>query len=147
MSTPQRRVEVGDEITPLELTVDAEKMKIMAALLNDPTPIHFDTRALVDLGLDPRPINQGPLNMGYLQTALARWAGGRDRLLDFRVRFGANVLAGDVVRAHGVVREINDTEVGRVATCEVALDVLGGATALSGTAELLLDPPSTKDDA
>ena len=38
-----------------------------------------------------RPVNQGPLNMGYLMTMLARWAGGRDRVLDFRVRFLGNV--------------------------------------------------------
>src|SRR5687767_7981137 len=94
-------VAVGTQIPALELKVDPEKMKVMAALLSDPTPIHFDARALAALGMDTRPVNQGPLNMGYLQTMLARWAGGRDRLIDFRVRFQGNVLAGDTVRGQG----------------------------------------------
>ncbi|WP_101523533.1 MaoC family dehydratase [Nocardioides houyundeii] len=133
------RVEVGTEIPPLELDVDPEKMKVMAALLADPNPIHFDTRALAALGMDQRPVNQGPLNMGYLQTMLARWAGGRDRLLTFRVRFQGNVLAGDRVRASGTVTGVAQTDRGRVATCDISLEVLGGSTALTGTAEVLID--------
>lgn len=132
-------VVVGTEIPTLELTVDPEKMKVMAALLGDPNPIHFDTRALAALGMDERPVNQGPLNMGYLQTMLARWAGGRDRLIVFRVRFQGNVLAGDTVRARGVVTAINETERGRVATCDISLEIVGGAVALSGTADVLIE--------
>lgn len=132
-------VVVGTEVTPIEVTVDAEKMKVMVALLADPTPIHFDTRALTALGMDERPVNHGPLNMGYLQTMLARWAGGRDRLLDFRVRFRGNVLAGDVVRGTGRVVALEHVDRGRVATCEIALEVVGGDLALSGEARVLLD--------
>lgn len=131
-------VQVGTELPPWELVVDAEKMKVMAALLADPNPIHFDPRALAALGMDERPVNQGPLNMGYLQTMLARWAGGRDRLLSFRVRFRGNVLAGDTVRAHGRVSALRPTEGGQVATCEISLDVVGGGVALSGTADVLI---------
>lgn len=132
-------VVVGTQIPELELTVDPEKMKVMAALLADPNPIHFDVRALAALGMDQRPVNQGPLNMGYLQTMLARWAGGRDRLLAFRVRFQGNVLAGDTVRAQGVVTAIHTTQRGRVATCDISLGVVGGAVALSGTADVLIE--------
>lgn len=129
----------GTVLPELEVEVDPEKMKVMAALLADPNPIHFDTRALARLGLEERPVNQGPLNMGYLQTMLARWAGGRDRLLTFKVRFQGNVLGGDRVRAHGVVTEVRDTERGRVASCDITLEVVGGAVALSGTADVLLE--------
>lgn len=132
-------VQVGTEVPPLELVVDGEKMKVMAALLADPNPIHFDTRALAALGMDERPVNQGPLNMGYLQTMLARWAGGRDRLLTFRVRFRGNVLAGDLVRATGTVTGVVESARGRVATCDISLEVVGGAVALSGTADVLLE--------
>ncbi|WP_435741989.1 MaoC family dehydratase [Nocardioides sp. SYSU DS0663] len=138
MSSDTSAVEVGAEIPPLELEVDPERMKVMAALLSDPTPIHFDTRVLAELGMDERPVNQGPLNMGYLQTMLARWAGGRDRLLDFRVRFQGNVLAGDTVRATGRVAALRDDPRGQVATCDIALEVLGGDVVLSGTADVLL---------
>lgn len=129
----------GTVLPALEVEVDPEKMKVMAALLADPNPIHFDLRALARLGLEERPVNQGPLNMGYLQTMLARWAGGRDRLLTFKVRFQGNVLGGDRVRAHGVVTEVRDTERGRVASCDITLEVVGGAVALTGTADVLLE--------
>lgn len=140
MRQPTRPVEVGDTITAMELVVDPEKMKVMAALLADPTPIHFDTRALAALGMDERPVNQGPLNMGYLQTMLARWAGGRERVVDFRVRFLGNVLAGDRVRASGTVTALADDARGRVATCEVALEVLDGEVVMSGQADVVVDP-------
>ena len=139
MTTAMDGVRPGTAIPPLEVDVDPERMKVMAALLGDPNPIHFDTRALAALGMEERPVNQGPLNMGYLQTMLARWAGGRDRLLEFRVRFQGNVLAGDRVRAQGQVTEVRDTERGRVATCEISLEVVGGSVALSGTADVLLE--------
>ena len=129
----------GTVLPALEVEVDPEKMKVMAALLADPNPIHFDTRALARLGLEERPVNQGPRNMGYLQTMLSRWAGGRDRLLTFKVRFQGNVLGGDRVRAHGVVTEVRDTERGRVASCDITLEVVGGDVALSGTADVLLE--------
>ena len=139
MTTAMSGVRPGTVIPPLEVEADAQRMKVMAALLADPNPIHFDTRALAALGMEERPVNQGPLNMGYLQTMLARWAGGRDRLLSFRVRFQGNVLAGDRVRAQGQVTDVRDTERGRVATCEISLEVVGGSVALSGAADVLLE--------
>ena len=125
---------VGDEIPAYELVVEAAPMKAMAALLADPNPIHWDTRVVAALGLGERPVNQGPLNMGYVQTMLARWAGARDRVVDFRVRFLGNVLAGDRVRATGTVTEVRWEQAGRVADCAVRLDVLDGSPALEGTA-------------
>lgn len=143
--SPDLPVEVGATIPSLDVLVDAEKMKLMAALLADPTPIHFDERALRDLGMDERPVNQGPLNMGYLQTMLARWAGGRERVVDFRVRFQGNVLAGDRVRASGTVTAISEDERGRVATCEVSLEVLGGAVVMQGQADVVVGAASKED--
>lgn len=139
-------VQVGTELPVHEVFVDPGRMKVMTALLADPTPIHFDTRALVALGMDERPVNQGPLNMGYLQTMLARWAGGRDRLLTFRVRFQGNVLAGDTVRTHARVIELLDTDRGRVARCDLRLDVVGGGTALTGTADVLVPLDAPKEE-
>lgn len=133
------RVRIGTPVPSLEVLVDPAPMKVVAALLGDPNPIHYDPRALSVLGMDPRPVNQGPLNMGYLQTMLARWAGGRDRILDFRVRFQGNVLAGDTVVASGRVTDVRDTDQGRVATCDITLEVVGGAVTLSGTAEVRLE--------
>jgi acyl dehydratase len=134
------KIAVGSSLPVHEVLVDAAPMKTVAALLGDPNPIHWDTRAVAALGMGGRPVNQGPLNMGYLITMLAGWAGGRDRILDFRVRFLGNVFAGDLVRAGGTVSELRDTEAGRVADCEIALRVADGSAALAGTASVLIEP-------
>lgn len=128
-------VDVGTVIPPHEVaSVSAEKMKTMAALLADPNPIHWDTRATAELGMGNRPVNQGPLNMGYVMTMLSNWAGGRDRIKDFRVRFHGNVLAGDQLRATGFVTAVREEESRRIAECNVTLQVVGGDDVLSGTA-------------
>lgn len=137
---------VGSSLPVHEVLVDAQPMKTMAALLGDPNPIHWDRRSLAALGLGDRPVNQGPLNMGYLMTMLARWAGGRDRILEFRVRFLGNVLAGDLVRTEGTVTGLRATEAGRVADCEIALTIAGGVAVLSGTARVLIEPARKDDD-
>lgn len=98
----------GAALPAYEIDVDPEKMKTMAAILADPNPIHFDTRATAELGMGDRPINQGPLNMGYVMTMLASFAGGRDRIRHFRVRFLGNVYGGDRVRAEGEIVAIHD---------------------------------------
>jgi acyl dehydratase len=128
-------VRVGMEIPPLDIpSVSAEKMKTMAALLNDGTPIHFDVEAVRALGLGDRPINQGPTNMAYVMTMLCAWAGGYDRLRDFRVRFVGNVFARDTLRASGVVTAVRRVEGLTQIDCSVRLDIVNGANVLLGNA-------------
>ncbi|MGO3326615.1 MaoC family dehydratase [Gordonia sp. (in: high G+C Gram-positive bacteria)] len=131
-------VSIGDVVTGREIAVDPARMKTMAALLADPNPIHWDTRAVAELGLGEAPVNQGPLNMGYIQTMLAEWAGGRDRICSFRCRFLGNVFGGQTVRAGAEVTGIEDGPDGRLVQCEVWLDVDGAGRAMSGTATVVL---------
>ncbi|WP_132992127.1 MaoC family dehydratase [Gordonia zhaorongruii] len=131
-------VTAGDPIHGRDLVVRTEPMKTMAALLGDPNPIHWDTRAVAALGLGDSPVNQGPLNMGYIQTMLGQWAGGRDRIRDFRVRFLGNVFGGQTVRPGGEVRALSDDGHGLVAECAVWLDVVDGARVLEGRAVVAL---------
>lgn len=132
-------VSVGDTVTGRAVVVDIEKMKTMAALLEDPNPIHWDTRAVAALGLGDAPVNQGPLNMGYIQTMLAEWAGGRDRIREFRARFRGNVFGGQTVRAGAVVTGVRDGPEGRLVECDVWLEVDGADRAMSGTAVVIMD--------
>lgn len=127
---------VGDPLPDRVFRVDAEKMKIMAALLRDPNMIHLDAAETVRLGMGDRVVNQGPTNLGYVHTMLAAWAGADDRVLATSLRFRATVVAGDRVVAGGRVTAVHDD--GRV-ECEVWLDVEGpdrgiGGRAVSGTA-------------
>ena len=132
-------VEVGTELPVWEVpSVSAEKMKTMAALLSDPTPIHWDVETLRALGMGDRPVNQGPLNMGYVMNAVTGWAGGPDRLRRLRVRFLGNVLAGHSLRVRGTVTAVREEDGARLADCDVVLEVVGGDAVVSGTATVVL---------
>ncbi|MCW2984335.1 MAG: protein dehydratase [Conexibacter sp.] len=100
-------VKVGDELPGLTIeSVDAEKMKLMAALLQDPNPIHFDADHVRALGMGDRPVNQGPTNLSYLLDMVMRWSGGVATLRRVAVRFQGNVFAGDRVVCAGRVTSV-----------------------------------------
>ncbi|MCP2252632.1 Acyl dehydratase [Prauserella aidingensis] len=130
--------------------VGAEKMKTTAALLRDPTPIHWDTAALRELGMGDRAINQGPLNMAYVMNMLAGFAGGHDRVRRLRVRFRGTVRAGDRLRAGGVVtgvRTRKDEPGGEtLCDCDIELSVVDGDTVLTGTATVALPEEGSDDE-
>jgi len=101
----------GDELDPLVIAaVDPGKMKTMAVLLRDPNPIHWDPTITSRLGLGERPINQGPINAGYLVEMVLRNLGGDVAALKrFCVRFTGNVLSGQRVECTGRVLEIDES--------------------------------------
>jgi acyl dehydratase len=117
--------------------VSPEPMKLYAALARDPTPIHWDHRALADKGLGDRVINQGPINLGYVINMLMAWTGPAS-LRELDARFTDNVFEGDAVVAGGVVTAIREDDGERVADCDVWLDRADGVRALHGTATVLL---------
>ena len=132
-------VGVGTELPVYEVPeVSAEKMKTMAALLSDPTPIHWDVATLQALGMGDRPVNQGPLNMGYVMNAVTAWAGGPERLRRLRVRFLGTVLAGQHLRVRGTVTALREDDGGRLADCDVVLEVVDGDAVVSGSATVVL---------
>ena len=131
--------EVGTQLPAYDVpSVSAEKMKTMAALLSDPTPIHWDVETLRALGMGDRPVNQGPLNMGYVMNAVTGWAGGPDRLRRLRVRFLGTVLAGQALRVRGSVTALRNEDGVRLADVDVALEVVGGDAVVSGSATVVL---------
>ena len=130
----------GDELAPLVIeSVSSEAMKTVAALLHDPNPIHFDVAAVRALGLGDRPVNQGPSNMAYVVSMLARSAGGPERIRRLRVRFLGNVLAGDRLVAGGTVAAVGDQDGERVAEVDVWLERGSGDRVLEGSATVLVD--------
>jgi acyl dehydratase len=129
-------VEVGTELAPfLVESVSAEKMKLMAALLRDPNPIHLDEEAVRRLGMGDRVVNQGPANQAYLVNMLTRFAGDPTAVRRITVRFLGNVFAGDRVECRGRVTEV-DREGGLV-TVELE-EAVGDRTVMSGTAVVAL---------
>ena len=132
--SPSTRPAVGDELPRLVIeSVDAEKMKTMAALLADSNPIHWDVDTVRELGMGDQPVNQGPNNLGYVMNMLGDWAGGAERIQHIRVRFLDNVFAGDRLEAGGTITAVDD---GGNVECDVWLARDGTHPVLAGTATL-----------
>ena len=134
--SPSPRPAVGVELPRLIIeSIDAEKMKTMAALLADSNPIHWDVDTVKELGMGDQPVNQGPNNLGYVMNMLGDWAGGAERIQQIRVRFMDKVFSGDRLEAGGTVTAVGDD--GAV-ECDIWLARDGTHPVLAGTATLLL---------
>jgi len=130
---------VGDRLP--ERRIDPVKrwpMKVLALVLDDPNPLHWDPASVAALGLGDRPVNQGPMSMGWIVDMLVAWVGGPARVCDVSVRFRGNVFAGDVVVAGGRVEALESAARGRVATCAVWLVRDDGTPLVSGSASVEL---------
>jgi acyl dehydratase len=130
---------VGQNVPEWRLaSVSAEKMKLLAAILRDPNPIHWDPAEVAKRGLGHRVINQGPTNLGYITNMLMDWA-GPSSLRHLEVRFSSNVFDGDDVLAGGVVIGTREENGERLADCQVWLDRGDGSRAVQGRATVALD--------
>jgi acyl dehydratase len=115
--------------------VRASRMRTMAALIDDPVPIHYDVDAVRALGLGDREINQGPMAFGYLVETVAGWTGDPQSVATLRCRFHGNVFAGDHLLCGGEVVSIDPT----AGTCVVSLWIhRGDETMVSGDATVRL---------
>ena len=130
-------LEEGTALEPVRIaSVNPERMKTMAALLQDSNRIHIKAEAVRALGMGDRVVNQGPTNMAYLMRMLTQ-AAPDARIERMNVRFLANVLGGDAVVATGQITAEGEPRDGRRRLeCQVALDVEGGARALEGSATI-----------
>jgi acyl dehydratase len=117
-------------------SVDAARMRTMAAILRDPYPVHWDAEGNARIGLPGRVVNQGPLNLGYVVNMLHAWA-GPSSVRRLTVSFGRPVLDGETVTAGGVVTDVAVVDGERRATCDVWLD-RDGEHVVTGTAVVAL---------
>jgi acyl dehydratase len=125
---------VGDAIPEwVMLSVSAERMKTMAAILRDPNPLHWDRDAVaaIPLGLGRRTINQGPLGLSYMVNMLHAWA-GPGCIKRLKMTFPQAVLDGERVVAKGSTTAID----GDTAHCEVWLEEAERGKLLVGSAEV-----------
>jgi acyl dehydratase len=112
--------------------VDSAPMKVLALLLGDPNPLHYDVEAARRAGFAER-VNQGPANMAYLINMLrAAFPGGRVTRL--RVQLRGTVLAGQPVHAGGRIVRREPVAGGESVTCEVHLEGPDGTRVLTGEA-------------
>lgn len=98
-----RTYEDGEPIPDFVVeSVDAQRMKTMAAILRDPYQVHWDREATTAMGLGGRVINQGPLNLSYIVNALHDHA-GEGCIRRLTVAFHRPVFDGDHMVASGRV--------------------------------------------
>ncbi|MFZ0971843.1 MAG: MaoC family dehydratase [Solirubrobacteraceae bacterium] len=130
--TAGREMRVGQRTDPFVIeSVDPARIKTVAAILQDPTPIHLDSAATRLLGMGDSIATQGALNMTWFAEAAVRFAGGRERLLSFEVRFLDHVFGGERFECTGTVTAI-DPDQGQ-ARLEL-LATSNGRPVLGGTA-------------
>jgi acyl dehydratase len=99
---------VGQQIDPFVIeSVDPARVKTVAAILQDPTQTHLDPAVTRRLGMGESIITQGALNMTWFAEAAARFAGGRERLVSFDVRFLDHVFAGERFECTGTVTAVD----------------------------------------
>jgi len=135
MSAEPTTVSVGTQIPAFVVEqVSGDHIRMLALLLHDPNPIHFDVAAVTAAGLGDREVNQGGATMAYLYDMLIAWAGSRRCVRSLQCRFLANVFAGDTVVAGGVVTAVRDEPGAREVDCDVWVDIERGARAVSGSA-------------
>jgi len=128
---------VGTELAPRTVqAVREEDIRIMALLLRDSNPIHFDLDAVAEAGLGNRVINQGGATMAYVIDYVAECAGGRSAIRTIDCSFRANVFAGDDVVVGAVVRSVEVAGADTLVELEVWADVVGGRRAILGSAQV-----------
>lgn len=102
-------VSVGDEMTPLSRKVTQEQIDAYAEASGDHNPIHVDPDFARMVGL-PGTIAHGLLDMGILAEAVARWAGGYDRVASLACRFSKPLLPGETITCTGRVVAVDEAE-------------------------------------
>ena len=129
-------IAVGADLPPYSIAaVDPESMKLWAAFLRDPNPIHLDPRAVQAKGLGDKVINQGPANLAYIITMLQRTLPG-SILVSLEVRYAGSVFGGDAVEAGGKITEVAREASGLRIGCEVWLRANDRDPAITGQAVL-----------
>lgn len=130
------RIAAGQALPPHVAEAAAPRMKTVAALLDDPVPLHFDVEAVEALGYGNRLINQGPITVSFLLEAVSRFAGGHANLRRFEVRLLGSVYDGDRVHCGGAVSAVDPTAL----TAELELEArVGERQVLAATATIALE--------
>jgi acyl dehydratase len=126
----------GAELDAHRFTVTRNDLVRYAGASGDFNPIHWSDRVASSVGL-PGVIAHGMLTMALAGRAVEAWAGGRDRVVEYAVRFSRPVVVPDDDRGvdldvSAVVKEVTDgglTRLDITCTCQ-GEKVLGMARAL-----------------
>lgn len=102
------QLKIGNKLNPHVIDgVSRESMQLVAALMDDPNPIHFDHASLASLDLGDRLITQGPIAIGFLLTMIAKNMGRADSVVHSNARFLDSIFEGDRVECTGEIIAID----------------------------------------
>jgi acyl dehydratase len=123
---------VGDELVRTVENLRGSDMKLVAALLQDPYPPHYDPRRAEELGY-PGLLNQGPSNLAYMLQPIVRELDSPSTLARVDMRFHAMVVEGETVTVTATVEEKTATDDGGSVEFGVVLTKENGETGVDGT--------------
>lgn len=123
---------VGDELVRTVENLRGSDMKLVAALLQDPYPPHYDPRRAEELGY-PGLLNQGPSNLAYILQPIVRELDSPSKLASFDMRFHDMVFEGETVTVTATVEEKTATDDGGSVEFSVVLSKENGETGVDGT--------------
>lgn len=83
--------------------VGADTMRLVAALMDDPNPIHFDAVSARKAGLGDRMVVQGPVTFGHMLVFAAKAMGGMNGIGHASIRFLGNVFEGERLTCGGSI--------------------------------------------
>lgn len=135
-NSPLTSADVGDQMTPLARTVSQEQINAYADASGDHNPIHVDPEFARAVGL-PGTIAHGLLEMAILTEAVARWAGGYERVEEVSCRFSKPLLPGETVTCTGHVVAVDNSN-GTAALELEATSSSGGRVLTNGRATVRL---------
>ncbi|MGQ0467366.1 MAG: MaoC/PaaZ C-terminal domain-containing protein [Sporichthyaceae bacterium] len=126
---------IGDALPGLRVeAVEADHIRILALILADPNPIHFDLEAVAAAGLGDREVNQGGTTMAWIANMLIAWAGSRSAVRRLDCRLAANVFAGDRVSVGGTVVGVRCGDGEHLVDCDVWAELANGIRPVTGRA-------------
>jgi acyl dehydratase len=126
-------MKVGEELPPLERTIELPDMVAYGGATWDWHPMHYD-RELTEKGGLPGPVVDGQMFGGLLAKQLIDWLGPRAFITNLAMRYKAMVFAGETVACEGEITEVGE------GTIAVAQSVrVGDRLAVEATARVTLD--------
>jgi acyl dehydratase len=110
-----------------------------AGASGDYNPLHSDEVFAREVAGYPGVFAHGMLTMGMTGKLLTDWVGD-DRLLEFGVRFVAQVWPGDTLTGEAVVRALGERDGTPVAEIDISTRNQAGTQVMAGIAVARLDP-------
>jgi len=117
---PPPGVAAGAAVPPLQRAIELPDMIAYAGATWDWHRLHYDAAYAAERGL-PGPLVDGQVLGALLAETVQDWLGPQAFLRRLAFRFARPVVAGQVVRCEGTVRDVADGAV----TCDLRVVVVG----------------------